>query len=194
MDLSRPLSTTFTVNVDMGDQTLTVTFDDINLAFDNVLRFTDMLDDPDLPNATKVFNGLIALVGYESTTQLYEQCSEQVYKIFADLVEQIFDTKDSSAGFVDLNGDPMPVPKQDKTMDIKQDGEFIYSSFLFDYQIDLFEAQGKLDYRKFKALLQGLSDDSKMQRVAHIRGMDLPKKGKAREQIKKAKEYYKLRG
>ena len=72
---------------------------------------------------------------------------------------------------------PMIIDKEEgveKSFDIEQDAEFIYASFLYDYNIDLFEQQGKLDYRKFIALLRSLSSDTKLQKVIEIREMDIP--------------------
>ncbi|MFE3747190.1 Gp15 family bacteriophage protein, partial [Bacillus subtilis] len=70
--------------------------------------------------------------------------------------------------------------------------EYIYASFLFDYNLDLFEQQGKLHWRKFQALLKGLSEDAKFSKVIEIRTMKLPKEGEERKRIQELKRIYAL--
>lgn len=85
-----------------------------------------------------------------------------------------------------------PVP----TLDFEEDGEYIYASFMSDYGIDLVEMQGVLSWRKFIALFDGLSDESKMKRVMRIRSMDIPayngKNQKQIQEIMELKSYYAL--
>src|SRR5690606_1279593 len=80
--------------------------------------------------------------------------------------------------------------------DLEKDAEYIYASFMHDYGIDLFEQQGKLHWRKFKALLVGLSDDSMFKRVVAIRTMDVPPptkdNQKERQQIIEMKRAFSL--
>lgn len=84
-----------------------------------------------------------------------------------------------------------------KIFDIEQDAKYIYSSFLSDYKIDLFEVQGKLHWKKFKALLSGLNDESKLNQVIGYRTMEIPKmdehNAKERARIIKLKEVYALK-
>ena len=98
---------------------------------------------------------------------------------------------------VDLDGNPMPDISEDdkKAFDLAQDAEYIYASFMHTYQIDLFEMQGKLHWKKFKALLNGLSEDSIFSRVVGIRTAELPTgKGmaKERERLRKLKQKFAL--
>ena len=93
--------------------------------------------------------------------------------------------------------EPMPDISEDdkKAFDLAQDAEFIYASFMHTYQIDLFEQQGKLHWKKFKALLNGLSEDSIFSRVVGIRTAELPSgKGmqKERERLRKLKQKFAL--
>src|SRR5690625_1400472 len=83
--------------------------------------------------------------------------------------------------------------EDEKIFDFVQDAEFIYASFMHTYQIDLFEQQGKLHWKKFKALLNGLSEDSIFSRVVGIRTAELPTgKGmaKERERLRKLKQKF----
>lgn len=81
-------------------------------------------------------------------------------------------------------------------LDFQEDGEYIYASFLQDYGIDLIEQQGKLSWKKFLALFDGLSDKTKIRTVMRIRGMELPEpNGRNQKQIQdllELKAYYAL--
>lgn len=55
------------------------------------------------------------------------------------------------------------------------DGEYIYSSFLQCYGIDLIDIN--MHWWKFKALFNGLSEDTKMAQVMQIRGYEKAKPG-----------------
>ena len=85
-----------------------------------------------------------------------------------------------------------------KSFDFFQDESYIYSSFMKDYNIDLYEEQNRLDWRKFISLFEGLSKDTKMSEVIKIRTMEVPKAnkdGSNRKQIEsilKAKTEYSL--
>jgi hypothetical protein len=82
------------------------------------------------------------------------------------------------------------------TLDFEHDGEYIYASFLLDYGIDLLEEQGRLPWKKFIALFQGLSENSKIREVMRIRSMDIPrytgKNGREIQQIQELKSFYAL--
>jgi len=80
--------------------------------------------------------------------------------------------------------------------DFEKDAEYIYASFMYDYGIDLFEVQGKLHWKKFKALLAGLSDESKLMKVIGYRTMEIPPpnkyNAKERQRLIELKRYYSL--
>lgn len=69
-------------------------------------------------------------------------------------------------------------PKENDTspqaFDFAQDSGSIYSSFLMDYGIDLYEQQGKLHWWKFIHLFKGLSDKTKIVQVMQIRQKPMP--------------------
>lgn len=197
MDLSQPLTNSVRISyVNDQDEKIELVFDNINFAFDNVLRFSDLLESENVPDDRKIYEGLSMLIGRETVDELLTEIPNEFANVYTHLMTTLFDDIEEHQA-VDLNGNPMPMPKSEKTFDIKQDAEFIYASFLFDYGIDLFEAQGKLDYRKFMALLKSLSSDSKLQKVIEIRQMDVPTgkgvKPKDKDAIRKAKNYYKLK-
>lgn len=85
---------------------------------------------------------------------------------------------------------------QQKVFDFEFDGEYIYSSFLLDYGIDLIDMRGILPWKKFIALFQGLSERTKIREVMRIRGMEIPKyngkNAKQIQEIQELKSYYAL--
>lgn len=181
-DLAYPLDDT--VEIDGKEYKL-------NLAFDNVLRLIDMLNDDELTDIAQIEIGLKMLIG----TSLDDYTFEKKAEIFTKLFEETIGKEMKEKQPVDIEGNPMPHVQEEKVYDLKQDAEYIYASFMQDYGIDLFEQQGKLHWDKFKALLVGLRNDTKFKQVIEIRQMELPSgKGtaKERERIKKLKEIYAL--
>lgn len=97
--------------------------------------------------------------------------------------------------FININ--KKKVKKEEKKiLDFEADGEYIYSSFFMDYGIDLLEMQGKLDWRKFIALFQGLSEKTKIKEVMKIRAMKVPTPNKDNQEyiknLMELKAFYSL--
>lgn len=84
--------------------------------------------------------------------------------------------------FLDFYINPNPCPHGDKKgeelIDWEMDGEYIYAAFLQQYSIDLVDA--KLHWHKFKALLNGLTDDTMLGKIMQWRAYD----GKDKEFLK----------
>ena len=163
-------------------QTVTVhniTFE-IDYAFDNILLFRDMLADDDLTDHEKVEIGLEMLVkNYKDVKRLQdEQQIELFLTIFDTLQEQQDDEEAQGVG--------------KKTYDFDQDAELIYASFLMDYNLDLFD--NRIHWKKFIALLNGLSDRTPFMKVLDIRTRPMPKPTKyntdERKQLQKLKRKY----
>lgn len=78
-------------------------------------------------------------------------------------------------------------PQGKRDMDFKQDEQYIYSSFIFDYGIDL--DKESMHWWKFIDLLNGLSSDCILSRVRDIRTMDLSiyKDPKTKDRLLKAR-------
>src|SRR5690625_7804281 len=96
-------------------------------------------------------------------------------QIFIDLFKSAIGADEEKHRAVDLAGNPMPKMTDDdeKAHDLVQDAEYIYASFMHTYHIDLFEQQGKLNWKKYKSLLTGLGDDTIFSRIVGIRTADL---------------------
>ena len=79
-----------------------------------------------------------------------------------------------------------------KLFDFEYDAELIYSAFVQQYKIDLCDED--IHWWKFKALFEGLSEDTHFMKVMQYRGMDLSKiKDKEQKNFyKKMKRLYRL--
>lgn len=180
---------------------LTDTFDDVfeyegeeyqvDMAFDNILIVFEILKDDELTDIQKVETALYRLIDKDPNLPVGEK---------AELLELIIDhfLMDEKAEVMvprDIMGNPMPTQKKEASYSFSYDAEHIYSSFMQVYGIDLFEQQGKLHWKKFGALLQGLPDNTMLMRIIDIRQRELPSgKGteKERAQLIKLKQQYQL--
>ncbi|MED1602599.1 Gp15 family bacteriophage protein [Alkalihalophilus marmarensis] len=174
----------------------TVTLDgceyEIDMSFDNILRLFDLLNDKGITDEIQVETAIVMLFGFKLDCDIQTQST-----ILNNIFDQMIADGQHKGPEVDIEGNPMPEEAGEKPVySLKQDAPFIYASFYQDYGIDLFEQQGKLDWRKFLALLDGLKGDTKFKEVIEIRTMELPTgKGseKQREKVLKAKKAYELK-
>ena len=85
-----------------------------------------------------------------------------------------------------------PVP----VLDFERDGDYIYASFMQAYRIDLIDEQGRLPWKKFLYLFNGLPVDTKIKQIMRIRQMPVPeyngKNSKEIQEINEMKSYYAL--
>lgn len=171
----------------------------LDLSFDNILKMFEMMRDDDIPEYIKPHFAIRMLISKslagntreekaESFNNDFENYSiEEMSKVFKSVFEEhisLSDVEDNHVEY-DLAGNPMKTTASDGTKqrapyDIRYDGDYIYSSFLQAYGIDLFDAQGKLHWRKFNALLSGLPEGTKLMEVIKIRKWK-PQKGDSAE-------------
>ena len=171
----------------------------LDLSFDNVLKMFEMMRDEDIPEYIKPHFAIRMLISKslagntreekaESFNNDFENYSiEEMSKVFKSVFEEhisLSDVEDNHVEY-DLAGNPMKTTasndtKQRAPYDIRYDGDYIYSSFLQAYGIDLFDVQGELHWRKFNALLSGLPEGTKLMEVIKIRKWK-PQKGDSSE-------------
>lgn len=171
----------------------------LDLSFDNILKMFEMMRDDDIPEYIKPHFAIRMLISKslagttreekaESFNNDFENYSiEEMSKVFKSVFEEhisLSDVEDNHVEY-DLAGNPMKTTASDDTKqrapyDIRYDGDYIYSSFLQAYGIDLFDAQGELHWRKFNALLSGLPEGTKLMEVIKIRKWK-PQKGDSAE-------------
>ncbi|MBC1982772.1 Gp15 family bacteriophage protein [Listeria booriae] len=186
------ISTQLISEVYIGDKEYT-----IDMAFDNILRFIRLLGDEKITDANKIKIGIEILLD-----EKLDYDFETLIKIFKQLIAIIFDTDTEEAKedvVYDLAGEPLPAEfqkKQKEHYSLTEDAQYIFSSFKHYYGIDLFEEQGELDWRKFKAYLNDLGSDTKFSEVVKIRMMEIPADATEAEKndIRKLKAAYALEG
>lgn len=153
---------------------------ELDMAFDNVLRMFDLQKEELFSDIEKVEMSLDLLI----KTPVKDLSLQDK----ADLLTLIF------KGFISTGKSN----KSDtKIFDFEQDAAYIYSSFMLDYGMDLVDQQGKLDWRKFIALFQGLSQRTKIREIMEIRSKPLPEptkyNAKEIQALQEAKAYYAIK-
>lgn len=149
----------------------------VDLAFDNVLDVFDVLDDKTMYEHERIHVCLKLLIDEQVT----EHVAELWNYIYSDYI--IFESEKPVQ--YDLEGNPLPVKsnKEESPYDLKQDAQYIYSSFQQAYGMNLFNEQGKLTWNEFRALLNGLPSNTILQKIIQIRTWE-PTKGDSAEHIK----------
>ena len=156
----------------------------INPAFDTVLEIQKLYKEEGLTEYEKTGQALYMLVKNRWNLRLFgpaekSRLLEEVYRKFIAVKQR-----------PKIRQSPFPI------LDFEEDGDYIYASFMQDYGIDLIEEQGRLHWKRFIALFQGLSDETKIRQVMHIRGMEIPAPTKYNQKeiqnIMELKSYYAL--
>mgnify|MGYP002802242384 FL=1 len=154
----------------------------INPAFDIVLQVQELFEE-ELSEQDKVEQALRMLV--LNTMRLNWMDPHKKVLLLKEIYKKCINTMKHP-----------PTRRKQRVLDFVYDGEYIYSSFMMDYGIDLIEEQGKLHWKKFIILFQGLSDRTKIREIMRIRAMDIPeyngKNGKYVQEIQDLKSYYAL--
>lgn len=155
----------------------------VNPAFDIILKIQRLFREEKLDDELKTEQALKMLVKSRFKLKLL------TFKEKQDLLNLIFNH------CVNTKTRP-PTRQKTAVLDFDYDAEYIYSSFLLDYKIDLTEACGKLSWRKFIALFEGLSEKTKIREVMRIRSMEIPQYNghnqKQIQEIQELKSYYAL--
>lgn len=154
----------------------------LNLSFDNVLKFYDL-------QREDIFNDVEKLeITLEMFIKNYKKIKNMELQDKSNIQKIIFEK------FIAIKSKPNS--DNTKSFDFNQDANYIYSSFMLDYSMDLVEQQGLLDWRKFIALFQGLSEGTKIKQVMNIRTREVPEptqyNAKEIQALMKAKAYYSL--
>ena len=185
----------------------------LDLSFDNILKMFEMMRDEDIPEYVKPHFAIRMLISPSLEGETREEkakafndafenfSTEELSKVFKSVFEEhisLADVEDNHVEY-DLAGNPMKTtasdePKEKAPYDIRYDGDYIYASFLQAYNIDLFDVQGKLHWKKFNALLSGLPEGTKFMEVVKIRKWK-PQKGDSaeyKEEMRKLQKDYAL--
>lgn len=156
----------------------------LDCSFDNIFRCLELLGD----DVFNEFERVVLIL--ELLVINHEELEGITPNEMIGLMKDIF--KDEC----DIDLGKKEQPNEEPVWDIYEDGERIYSSFLKDYGIDLYEQQGKMHYRKFTALLLNLHEETAFKKVVGYRVMKVPKPDKYnqeyRNHILEMKETYRL--
>ena len=156
---------------------------EVDVSFDNIMGLIELLANPKVSDAEKIYFGILIMLG----TELEIEPDKQV-KVFELLIKEFVHGENTQNVPVDLEGNQMPLLRQDVSYDLQQDASYIYTSFMQAYGIDLYEQRGKLDWRKFKQLLRDLPEDTKFKQIVDIRTRPYPKGKHAIEERSRLKE------
>lgn len=142
----------------------------INASFDTILRVIKLANNNAINITTKTKRCLFELINDE-----LEHVSDKgrVTAISA-ILKRYMEQKESKPILRDITGEEIVLKEDEpkKLIDFDVDAERIYSSFIQAYGIDLIDMQGKLHWHKFKALLNGLPEDTALMQVIRIRQYD----------------------
>jgi len=161
----------------------------IDLAFDNVLDVFDVLGDATLRDYEKISICLELL--------LDESIENNVIELWNYIYKEFIEIKHKQPIEYDLKGNPMPIQEDDEEdsfIDLEQDAEYIYASFMQAYNINLYKEHGSLHWYEFKSLLNGLPSNTIIQKIIQIR-MWKPSKHESteyKENMKKLQKIYAL--
>ena len=152
----------------------------LNLAYDNILRVFKLQKDSLFSEVEKIALAAKMLTFNKSRKLSISDQSQLLVNIFNNFVA----------------GKSNKGTSTQKLFDFEQDAPYIYAAFMQSYHINLIKQQGKLDWREFIALFQGLPESTKIREIMEIRGRKMPKPDKYNaEEIKalhEAKAFFAL--
>lgn len=163
------------------------------LSFDRVLWVFDMWGKEHIPIELKPKLALAKLTNDES---FKDMDVEEAFELYMDVFEKHIQVRNAidEVDRYDIEGNPLPKKPKALLDDddeplflIKYDGEYIFSSFMQAYHMDLIEEQGKLHWQKFNALLTGLPSGTKLVEVMKIRAWK-PSQGESSKEKQKMRE------
>ena len=156
---------------------------ELDLSFDNVLRWYELLEDDGIDDYGKV---AMAFEMFYSACALDSELLVAGVDSIADYIHQ-----EPYGHYEDNTGVSTSDPI--RYYSYSQDADAIYSSFVEQYSIDLIQQQGKLHWDKFKALMAGLNDKTYFRRILSIRMRDTKgMEGQEVADMMELKQYYEL--
>ena len=156
----------------------------INPAYDTVLEVQKLYKEDTLTEFEKIDQALKMLVRNKWNLRLLNP--EEKQKLLSVITKRYVEVEKRPQ----IKKSPFPV------LDFEKDGDYIYASFMQAYKIDLIEEQGRLPWKKYLYLFNGLPADTKIKQIMRIRQMPVPeyngKNSKEIQEINEMKSYYTL--
>ncbi|AZZ67567.1 Gp15 family bacteriophage protein [Lactobacillus johnsonii] len=164
-----------------------IKFDDriyqVNLAFDTVIKYLELAES-DEPNQEKK---AIRLFFGDQKLPLDPDFFESSFKLINETITKAPYQSNSSMNF------GMQIAPQ-QLYSYRQDADAIYASFLMQYHIDLLKERGKMHWCVFRALFDGLSEDTPIQRIIELRQKNLTDvPDEQRGKVMQLQQYYALK-
>jgi hypothetical protein len=160
----------------------------IDLSFDNVLRFFELLDDPDFSQQEKILTAF-EMFFIDKVSNIDADFILRTVQIISEYVSS--NPYGSGAG-----GSSDFIPE--RYFSYTKDADAIYASFMQCYGISLTRELYKtiserLQWDEFKALFNGLADDTYIRRIINIRQRSTEGlQGQELSSLLEAKDYYAL--
>lgn len=128
----------------------------IDFSFDNVLRWYDLLNEPNVDDYQRLSISFAMFFGPSVQLPLSAQ-TEAMNAIAKTLNKHAYGSADN------------PDPNAEPQFSYKQDSGAIYASFMQAYHIDLLKERGHMDWFRFEALLDGLPDNTQFKWIMQVR-------------------------
>lgn len=161
----------------------------LNLSYDNVLRLFDLLADGSMTDYLRFSIAFQMLFGEQALCD--ELSIDQQFEIIQTIIRTYIVLEKPSVVLASMQEDR---EKQKEYYSLIEDADIIFASFFYDYNIDLLEERGRLHWRKFKALLNNLSEHTKLSKVIEIRQWKPTEHStpEEKEQMRQLQKYYSL--
>lgn len=155
----------------------------INLAFDNVIKYLKLVEDD---SENKELEALKLFFGNQEIP-LDPDFIESSFKLINETITKSAYQGSSSEDW-SMNIAPQHI------YSYEQDADAIYSSFMMQYHIDLLKERGKMHWCVFRALFDGLSEDTPIQRIIDLRQKNLADvPDEQRGKVMQLQQYYALK-
>ena len=155
----------------------------INLAFDNVIKYLELVEDD---SENKELKALKLFFG-DQEIPLDPDFIESSFKLINETITKSAYQGNSSKDW-SMNIAPQHI------YSYEQDADAIYSSFMMQYHINLLKERGKMHWCVFRALFDGLGEDTPIQRIIELRQnnlADVPDEQRGR--VMQLQQYYSLK-
>lgn len=155
----------------------------INLAFDNVIKYLELVEDD---SGNKELKALKLFFG-DQEIPLDPDFIESSFKLINETI-----TKSAYQGSSSKDWSMNIAPQH--IYSYEQDADAIYSSFMMQYHIDLLKERRKMHWCVFRALFDGLSEDTPIQRIIELRQKNLADvPDEQRGKVMQLQQYYALK-
>lgn len=160
----------------------------VKLAYDVVLRLIDLLNDHEMTIRFQMETAFKLLFGNEVEIDL---SLEEKSNVINEIMKNYVLVEKPSVVFASNNRQS---EHEKEYYSLREDADIIFASFFYDYHIDLIDERGKLHWQKFRALLNGLSDKTKLSQVISIRKWKPTDHTSAeeKEQMRELQRFYSL--